>query len=1225
MLLLTLALLLTVTVIITVTAKGSSEATLRVESYGSAPTEKTGKFDELLAELADVAPTVSTTYTLTLNADATHTQGVRIGGSDAALAKIKIDLNGFTLTANTEEPLFYIDGELDGFELDGNFNSSAKRGRIEASVYGSPVVFVAENLQQDVDIKITNADIVCSKIAAGGSVIYCGDGRVTVENTNITITYSGSDNSSDARSIIHVGASTLGIKNSALYNTANDGAQVRGIYASSPSSQVYVDNTEISAAYAVYSSVSGYTDENVQSLLLVNSRLYGNTNAIYTDNAYTTVTLVGGGIDVASGKSVVGGEVSSQNTSLWFGNGGCTVGGGVSPSTFASVQENCAFSQGTGGVYTLIYNGTEEAMYTVSSLSSSPAVLVGSFDTLVQNLNTTSLLPTEEASYILTLLKDASSSKAITISTNPYCNVLIDYNGYDLTMSTSSHIFTYRGNFHFSIDGADITGERISTLTGSTSAQTQYLVYPKVDSTNGIYNDETVTRISSLKFVHSRLNSTATNRRFFCLCAGDTFMYNVSMEYSGTSSSAPTGNTANPIKFITVGWSAPHTPDALLYMKDCIMNDSATKDSYTVGIEAQYEAHVFLDTVSIYADTEIAKGEEATVTAINCNFIDNGTADTEATVTMPSVFASGMVLQRQMPITVYGFCDTDGVSLKATLKKGDTLIASAQNTVENGEFSITLPSQEAAKGLTLTLEQVGIENAAPKVYTDVNIGEVWIVSGQSNSDTVRASQLEDMEEYYLNADNFGSIRVYTQNASRAAYENEIGKATWKELDKSSMGSVAATAYVAAVKLAAELGEDVPVAIVHAAHSSSKIASWISYEEMQKLNLEATDKQALSDEWNYVYTRSALDLRYADGFRLYFDTYGKLPTDGNTTDQNNFRTLTGLKYSRPDKCSAGACYNAMLAHMTGYAARGVIWYQGEGDLGDNIETYPMFFDAMRETFEYTFQNDSLAFIVMQIAPYGESDANGSTDKENKTTRFKAIQYKMCEERENVYLVSTATSGSNFTWSDLIQGIGPSFIHPVCKSPIGLRIANVMLTKVYGFTHIDGSATTVEAPRALSAKRVGNTVVITFNSDLYTFFGKGALGFELSDLDNYDSEGDAYNTKEESSWYKVEGTIVGNTVVLEIPEGKNPKGVRYAHGNPYVELRDGTLIEFNYNDDFPAVGDFRNNEIYASITDRITGEQYTFYPYEGDSIRMLSYGNITNESGEPMPLFKLDITD
>ena len=596
-------------------------------------------------------------------------------------------------------------------------------------------------------------------------------------------------------------------------------------------------------------------------------------------------------------------------------------------------------------------------------------------------------------------------------------------------------------------------------------------------------------------------------------------------------------------------------------------------------------------------------------------------------ISLPIIFANNMVLQRQMPINVTGYGKNDGMAVRATLKNGSKVIATATSYVENGCFTVTLPEQEAAYSLTLTVEELNVTNPSVKTFTNVNVGEIWVVSGQSNSDAVRALHLDDMEEYYLNSESFDNIRLYTQQANRKPYEDKIGTAaSWYKMDSSKFSSVAATAYVAMAKVAATLGEDVPIAIIHAAHSSSIIAPWISEEEMVKLNEEAKANMANSDAWNSAYSFSNSYLGYLEAFKKWYDVKGRTP---GKADASEFASITGYSYAREDGVSAAHCYNALFAHMKGFSARGVIWYQGESDIGKgNIESYPMFFDALTNTFKTTFNNDELSMIVMQIAPYGTSDSQSKPYvNENKLARFKAIQEEMCRERENTYLVSTATNGSQFAYSDLYVGGGSSHIHPTNKSPLGVRAANIILYEIYGLS--DGVLEYNAAPKPIKAERVGNTVVITFDSELYTFFGKGALGFEMSDATNHSTKGDDVNTKDEASWYSVEGKIVANTVVLTIPEGKDPQGVRYAHGNPYVENRDGTLVEYNYSDDYPSGGsiaDYRNLSDYtpAYITDVKTGVTYIYYALNGDIIRMLSYGNITNESGEPMPLFKMDIT-
>ena len=155
------------------------------------------------------------------------------------------------------------------------------------------------------------------------------------------------------------------------------------------------------------------------------------------------------------------------------------------------------------------------------------------------------------------------------------------------------------------------------------------------------------------------------------------------------------------------------------------------------------------------------------------------------TVTLPAYYQNSMVFQRGEPITVSGFCKTNGNTVTVTL--GD---ATATATVSGGKWSVVLPAMEATTGLTLTVIENEPEFTSPMTFGNVAIGDVFILSGQSNMD-YQAKYLEDYEEYLANADNFDNLRGFLVPNSYRHGVDQIGSGTWYNLDKTNIGNFSA--------------------------------------------------------------------------------------------------------------------------------------------------------------------------------------------------------------------------------------------------------------------------------------------------------------------------------------------------------------------------------------------------------------------------------------------------
>ncbi len=144
------------------------------------------------------------------------------------------------------------------------------------------------------------------------------------------------------------------------------------------------------------------------------------------------------------------------------------------------------------------------------------------------------------------------------------------------------------------------------------------------------------------------------------------------------------------------------------------------------------------------------------------------------------------------------------------------------------------------------------------------------------------------------------------------------------------------------------------------------------------------------------------------------------------------------------------YNAMIHPLTSYKVKGVIWYQGEANVGFEDE-YKKTFQAMikgwRKQWNYEFP-----FYFVQIAPY---------DYENGlSAALRNAQYK-----------STATSKTGIV-STLDLGNAKN-IHPANKLDVGKRLANLALGNEYG---IDGKP---RASRPVGITQKDSKLIIKFD--------------------------------------------------------------------------------------------------------------------------------------------------
>jgi sialate O-acetylesterase len=190
------------------------------------------------------------------------------------------------------------------------------------------------------------------------------------------------------------------------------------------------------------------------------------------------------------------------------------------------------------------------------------------------------------------------------------------------------------------------------------------------------------------------------------------------------------------------------------------------------------------------------------------------TSPLRADVKLPSVFNSHMVLQREMPIPVWGWADA-GEEVKVSI--GD---ATASATADSaGKWKVTLPVMKAdGKAHSLT-----VAGKSTLTLENILIGEVWVGSGQSNMQWALSSTLGAAEA--IAAAKHPNLRLfYVKRVEKPAPADDVEvTADWGACTPKSVPGFSAALYYFGLKLQKEL--DVPIGLIHSSWGGSAIEPW----------------------------------------------------------------------------------------------------------------------------------------------------------------------------------------------------------------------------------------------------------------------------------------------------------------------------------------------------------------------------------------------------------------
>jgi sialate O-acetylesterase len=192
-----------------------------------------------------------------------------------------------------------------------------------------------------------------------------------------------------------------------------------------------------------------------------------------------------------------------------------------------------------------------------------------------------------------------------------------------------------------------------------------------------------------------------------------------------------------------------------------------------------------------------------------------------ADVTLPRLIGDGVVLQRDVEASLWGWAD-DGEQIDVLLD-GEPV---AQVAASDGNWRVALPARPA--GGPHTLEFVGNNRVTVQ---DVLFGDVWIASGQSNMQLPMERVREKYEQDIAAADlplmrHFTVPREFDFDAPR----RDLDGGEWQAATPESILELSAAAFFFARDLTARHG--VPVGIVSSNYGGSAAESWMSEAALQ---------------------------------------------------------------------------------------------------------------------------------------------------------------------------------------------------------------------------------------------------------------------------------------------------------------------------------------------------------------------------------------------------------
>ena len=315
---------------------------------------------------------------------------------------------------------------------------------------------------------------------------------------------------------------------------------------------------------------------------------------------------------------------------------------------------------------------------------------------------------------------------------------------------------------------------------------------------------------------------------------------------------------------------------------------------------------------------------------------------------MPKIFSSHMVLLQNEPIVLHGR-SKPGKTVTVHFASGRWECLANQT----GEWKIELPSRKAGGPYELYIK----DDSSELRFRDVMVGEVWLVSGQSNmsfplySKTNRFDRCDNGKELAEKAD-LPHLRL-------------CRNFQWKRCTPSEAMPFSAIGFLFGKELMKQ--QNVPVGIIQAAFPATRIQAWLPEEALRKAGVTADvqrldkrdeiGKEKVKDLWMQARNRR-------HKYYLWKSKDGKGTPPPFTKEDNAIYQEYGQNFPSIQ-------YNSRILPWQDFPIRGILWYQGESNTEKReggAALYRKLFPLLVESWRKRWVRPEPVFLYAQLSAW-----------------------------------------------------------------------------------------------------------------------------------------------------------------------------------------------------------------------------------------------------------------
>lgn len=307
-----------------------------------------------------------------------------------------------------------------------------------------------------------------------------------------------------------------------------------------------------------------------------------------------------------------------------------------------------------------------------------------------------------------------------------------------------------------------------------------------------------------------------------------------------------------------------------------------------------------------------------------------------ATIVLPKVLGSNMVLQQNSEVNLWGQADANKkVTIIVSWQKGKI------QTVADGDGKWAV--KVATPAASWDKQTITISDGESMTLENILIGDVWVTSGQSNMEMPvkgwNGQPVENADKYVYSAAKYADkIRLFTVQKARSynADKEDCEGGEWQCASPQSVANMSAVGYLFAYNLIESV--NIPLGIITTNWGGTRIESWMPMSALKE-----------------ILTPEQLEAKHNTSIK---------PTE---------------------------LYCAMIAPIRNFTARGFLWYQGCSNLHDEDHYDVMMARMVKQWREdWGDKDNSMPFYYAMIAPHSYGNSRGFDYPEFVECQLRALE-------------------------------------------------------------------------------------------------------------------------------------------------------------------------------------------------------------------------------------------